>query len=123
MVPEKEGGWKQTRWIQRLEIETVLKRGILTFGPFPDEDIIELMSDSVLDGDKVALIPIPKIKICSKYFCFKKQYKLMRFAQLTAVTSVVEKLYKVHWRFGRQSGWLSVITNTHMNMNQPQTNS
>ena len=62
MVPEKEGGWKQSRGIQRLEIETVLKRGILTFGPFPDEDIIELMSDSVLDGNKVALIPIPKIK-------------------------------------------------------------
>ena len=67
VAPEEEGSWEQSRGIQRLQIETVLKRGILTFRPFPDEDIIELMSDSVLDGNKVTFIPVPTNILDLKY--------------------------------------------------------
>ena len=67
VAPEKEGCREQSRGIQRLQVETVLKRWILTFRPFPDEDIIELMSDSVLNGNKVVFIPVSKIK-CFKFY-------------------------------------------------------
>lgn len=62
VFPEEEGRGEQSGGVERREVEAVEEAGRLTLRPAPDEDIVEAVTDVVLDGHQVILVPISTIQ-------------------------------------------------------------
>ena len=63
VFPEEEGRGEQSGGVERREVEAVEEAGRLALRPAPDEDIVEAVTDVVLDGHQVLLIPVSKIRV------------------------------------------------------------
>ena len=62
MFPEEEGGREEAGGVERKEVVAVEEGGLLALLPAPDEDVVEALTDVVLDSHEVLLIPVSEIR-------------------------------------------------------------
>ena len=58
MFPQEKGRGEKTTRVEREQVVIVEELGVLTLGPFPDVQVIELPLGK-LDGHQEVLVPVP----------------------------------------------------------------